>query len=80
VADFALDERLGNHADDLAAGGKRGVGQFPISPTFPPPYARPMPRSASTRPSFAADVAYAGSCPGLDPHKTQSLCTMDALF
>src|SRR6185295_5559571 len=32
-----------------------------------------MPRWASTRPSCAAAAAYAGSCPGLEPQKTQSL-------
>src|SRR2546428_5468949 len=32
-----------------------------------------MPRSARIRPSCAADAPYAGSCPRLDPQKTQSL-------
>ena len=37
VRDFAAVERIGQHADDLAAGSERRIGDAPIRPRLAPP-------------------------------------------
>src|SRR6185437_13859524 len=45
----------------------------PISPTQPPPYTRPIPRSASSLPSRCAASLYAGRIPNDEPQNTHNL-------
>src|SRR6185437_15571581 len=45
----------------------------PISPTQPPPYTRPIPRSASSLPSRCAASLYAGRIPNDEPQNTHTL-------
>src|SRR5688572_20085848 len=44
----------------------------PISPTFAPPYTRPIPRLAKSLPVAMAACAYEGSSPSWLPQKTQT--------